>query len=55
MQLVWAMVLGWIVFGDLPDGLSTVGMFVIAGSGLAMALVERRRGRSLPPEPPAVE
>jgi len=55
MQLVWAMVLGWIVFGDLPDGFSTVGMFVIAGSGLTMALVERRRGRPLPPEPPAVE
>jgi len=55
MQLVWAMVLGWLVFGDLPDGLSTVGMFVIAGSGLAMALLERRRGRPLPPEPPAVE
>jgi len=55
MQLVWAMMLGWIVFGDLPDGLSTVGMFLIAGSGLAMALVERRRGRPLPPEPPAVE
>jgi len=55
MQLVWAMVLGWLVFGDLPDGLSTVGMFVIAGSGLAMALLERRRGRPLPPAPPAVE
>jgi len=55
MQLVWAMLLGWVVFDDLPDGLSMVGMLVIAGSGLAMALLERRRGRPALPEPPAVD
>jgi drug/metabolite transporter (DMT)-like permease len=55
MQLVWAMMLGWVLFGDLPDAASTVGMLVIAGSGLAMALYERRRGRGVPPEPPAVD
>ena len=55
MQLVWAMLLGWIFFDDLPDGASMVGMLVIAGSGLAMALFERRRGRPAPPEPPAVD
>jgi drug/metabolite transporter (DMT)-like permease len=55
MQLVWAMVLGFILFDDLPDGWSMVGMLVIAGSGLAMALFERRRARPAPPEPPAVD
>ena len=58
MQLVWAMLVGWIVFADLPDGWSLIGMAVIAGSGLAMALIDRRRGRPalpLPPEPPAVD
>ena len=55
MQLVWAMLLGWIFFADLPDGASMVGMLIIAGSGLAMALFERRRGRPVLPEPPAVD
>ncbi|MET0203995.1 MAG: DMT family transporter [Casimicrobiaceae bacterium] len=55
MQLVWAMLLGWVLFGDLPDGLSMVGMALIAGSGLIMALYERRRTRLVPPEPPAID
>jgi len=55
MHLVFAMLLGWILFGDLPDGASMVGMLIIAGSGLAMALFERRRARPAPPEPPAVD
>ena len=37
-QLVWAMLLGWIVFGQLPDLLSVVGMLVIGASGLSLAL-----------------
>ena len=43
MQLVWAMFIGWIVFGDFPDTLALAGMIVIAGSGLLMALYERHR------------
>ena len=38
IQLVWAMLLGWIVFGQLPDLLSIVGMLVIGASGLSLAL-----------------
>ena len=26
MQLVWAMLLGWVVFGDFPTALSMAGM-----------------------------
>ena len=37
-QLVWAMLLGWIVFGQLPDLLSVAGMVVIGASGLSLAL-----------------
>jgi len=42
VQLVWATLLGWLVFGQLPDGVSFVGMAVIVASGIALALHERR-------------
>ena len=47
-QLIWATLLGWLVFGQLPDGVSMFGMAVIAGSGLSIALMERR---AIPPPP----
>ncbi len=48
MQLVWATLIGWFVFNDLPDRWSFAGMVVIAGSGLLIALYERRpRGPEL--------
>lgn len=40
-QLVWVMLLGWLVFGDFPDGWSLAGMGIIVGSGLY--LVNRQR------------
>lgn len=43
VHLVWAMAIGWIVFGTFPDGVALVGMAVIAGSGLLITLHERRR------------
>lgn len=46
-QLVWATIVGWIAFSDLPDGYSVAGMAIIAAGGLAFALVERRRSRTL--------
>ncbi len=55
MQLVWATLLGFLVFGNLPNRVAVFGMVVIAGSGLAMALIERRRGGPAVPEPPAVD
>lgn len=44
LQLFWAGLLGWLVFGYAPDGLSLVGMAVIAASGL-MAAFRGPRGR----------
>lgn len=38
MQLVWVTLLGWIVFGHLPDLPGAIGMTIICASGLALAL-----------------
>jgi len=43
--MIWATLFGWLVFGQLPDGWSAVGMAIIVGSGLLLALQERRRAR----------
>lgn len=42
-QLIWATLLGWLFYGQLPDGLAMVGMVIVAGSGLAVAVAERQR------------
>lgn len=41
-QLLTALVLGWLVFGQLPDGLSVIGMLTITASGLLLAFSHRR-------------
>jgi drug/metabolite transporter (DMT)-like permease len=33
-QLIWATALGYLIFGDLPDGATLLGALVIIGSGL---------------------
>lgn len=43
LQLVWVILLGWIVFGQLPDLLSTVGMLIIGASGLTLVLHRSRK------------
>lgn len=40
--LVWALVLGWIVFGDWPDGITLLGALVVVASGLFSLYRERR-------------
>ena len=42
LQMIWATLYGFAIFGQLPDGLSAVGMAVIVGSGVALVLHERR-------------
>ncbi len=34
LQLLWAVGYGYIIFGELPDGLSFIGMILIASSGI---------------------
>ena len=38
IQMVWAMLLGWLVFDHFPDRMSIVGMMVIGGAGLILVL-----------------
>jgi len=55
LQLVWATLLGWIAFGDFPDGPTLAGMGIIGSTGLLLTWHERRRALIPPPEPPAVD
>lgn len=41
-QLVVVLGLGWLVFGQLPDGIALAGIVLIAGSGLGLILASRR-------------
>jgi drug/metabolite transporter (DMT)-like permease len=41
IQLLWAGLLGWLVFGHVPDSLTVIGMLIIAASGVAIALKSR--------------
>jgi drug/metabolite transporter (DMT)-like permease len=55
MQLVWAMLLGWLLYGDFPDAYRIAGMVVIAASGLWMTVHERRRARLVALDPVTVQ
>ena len=43
LQVVSATLMGWIVFGQLPDRLTVIGMAIICASGMGIAYVEHRR------------
>ena len=47
-QLIWATLLGFLLFGDLPDLHAVVGMIIIVGSGLYVAWGHRYRPREEP-------
>ena len=57
MQIVWATLLGFVLFGQFPDAPALLGMSVIAGSGLLLTWHERRRARALvaTAEPTAID
>jgi drug/metabolite transporter (DMT)-like permease len=46
VHMVWATAYGYLVFGQLPDGLSALGMAIIVASGVALVLHEGRRRRT---------
>lgn len=47
--LLWALLLGWLVFGDWPDALTMLGASIVVGSGLFTLYRERRvRSRKTP-------
>lgn len=43
VQLVWATLLGWLVFDHWPDGTTLLGMTIIAASSVTLALSHSRR------------
>ncbi|RHZ97723.1 DMT family transporter [Cereibacter sphaeroides] len=47
--LLWAIALGWLLFGDLPDGLALLGFAVITATGL-FTIWREARLRRLPRE-----
>lgn len=47
VQLIWAGLLGWLVFGHVPEGTSILGMCIVAASGLMVALKSRMAQRAL--------
>ena len=55
MQLVFAMLVGWMFNNHFPGPYSLAGMAVIAGSGLLLTWHERRRAQRAPIAPPAID
>lgn len=41
-QLIWATLLGWLVFDHWPDGATLAGMTIIAAASITLALTQRR-------------
>lgn len=40
--LLWALVLGWLSFGTLPDGVTLLGAAIVVASGIYLLLRERK-------------
>jgi drug/metabolite transporter (DMT)-like permease len=49
LEIVTAVALGWLVFGDWPNPLSWAGIAVIVGAGLSLIARERALARPAPP------
>lgn len=45
-SLLWAIVLGWMLFGTLPDGLTLTGAGIVVATGLYTLARERQRRRA---------
>jgi len=48
IQLLWVILFGFLVFGDLPDAYSLIGIAIVVGSGLYVALGHRFKPREEP-------
>jgi drug/metabolite transporter (DMT)-like permease len=43
LQVISATTMGWLVFGQLPDMMTALGIGVICASGMGAACIEHRR------------
>jgi drug/metabolite transporter (DMT)-like permease len=48
---LWGVISGLVVWGELPNALALTGIAVIAGSGVAIVVLDQRRGRKEVPIP----
>lgn len=48
LQIISATAMGWLVFGQLPDSLTAIGIAIICASGMGIAYVEHHRQLILP-------
>ncbi len=46
--MIWAIVLGYLIFGDVPNSLSVSGMALILASGLGIIYLERHLSKNRP-------
>jgi len=54
-QMVWMILFGFVIFGDVPDALTIVGTAIIAGAGLYILHRERVRGQVIVTRDPEVQ
>lgn len=47
MSLMWAILLGWIAFGSLPDFWAVIGALIVVATGIYTLLRERKRRRDV--------
>ncbi|PLX75693.1 MAG: EamA/RhaT family transporter [Azoarcus sp.] len=45
VQLIWAMLIGWLFFGHIPDEIALLGILTIGSAGVMIA-IDSRRGRA---------
>ena len=50
IEIPFATFIGWLVFGDLPNGLAAVGIAITMAAGLYIVYRERRSVEPIPPE-----
>jgi len=48
--LLWAILFGWLVFGDLPNRNMLIGAAVIIGAGLFIFERQKKKGIEIPPQ-----
>lgn len=46
MALLWAILLGWLIFGTLPDGLTVLGGAIVVATGIFTLWRDRKRAAS---------